>query len=135
MHHPLLSVLGGSDSSDDLSEEWDYRAHRYSTDRRQHRHRHSGECENVLVLCYRNRFGDTYQIQYASKKLPINGPFNGAPVPVQPPFKPRASPVQLPFKPRCGLPVFCTTEFLVRAKLKSKAKKTTEKQGSTQKNI
>ena len=50
MHHPLLSVLGGSDSSDDLSEEREDRAHRYSTDRRQHRHRHSGECENKFAL-------------------------------------------------------------------------------------
>ena len=81
-------------------------------------------------------------VQYASKKLPINGPFNGAPVPVQSPFKPHARPVQLPFaiigspvRVLCGLPVFCTTEFLAQAKLKSKAKKTTEKIGSTQKNI
>ena len=50
MHHPLLSVLGGSDSSDDLSEEREDRAHGYSTDRRQHRHRHSGECENNFAL-------------------------------------------------------------------------------------
>ena len=80
------------------------------------------------------------------KKLPINGPFNGAfngaPVPVQPPCTPRSAPVQAPFaiigSPvvfLCGLPVFCTAEFLARAKLKSKAKKTTEKLGSTQKNI
>ena len=31
------------------------------------------------------------------KKLPINGPFNGAPIPVQPPFKPRAAPIQALF--------------------------------------
>ena len=36
LHHvsSQLSILGGSDSSDDLSEEWEDRAHRYSTDRR-----------------------------------------------------------------------------------------------------
>ena len=76
------------------------------------------------------------------KKLPINGPFNGAPVPVQAPCTPRSAPVEAPFaiigspvRVLCGLPVFCTAEFLARAKLKSKAKKTTEKLGSTQKNI
>ena len=57
--------------------------------------------------------------------------FNGAPVPVQPPYMPHSAPVQAPFviigspvRVLCGLPVFCTTEFLARAKLKSKAKKT-----------
>ena len=45
-----VSVLGGSDGSDDLSEEWEDRPHRYSTDRRQHRHRHSGERENNFTL-------------------------------------------------------------------------------------
>ena len=76
------------------------------------------------------------------KKLPINGPFNGAPVPVpvQAPCTPGSAPVQAPFaiigspvRVLCGLPVFCTAECLAQAKLKSKAKKTTEKLGSTQK--
>ena len=35
-YHPQLSILGGSDSSDDLSEERVDRSHRYSTDRRKH---------------------------------------------------------------------------------------------------
>ena len=63
-------------------------------------------------------------------------------VPVQAPCTPRSAPVQAPFaiigspvRVLCGLPVFCTAEFLARAKLKSKAKKTTETLGSTQKNI
>ena len=81
-----------------------------------------------------------YMYSTRQKKLPINGPFNGAPVPVQAPCTPRSAPVQAPFaiigspvRVLCGLPVFCTVEFLARAKLKSKAKKTTEKLGSTQK--
>ena len=36
------------------------------------------------------------------KKLPINGPFNGATVPVQIPFQTRSKPVQIP----CAFPVF-----------------------------
>ena len=68
------------------------------------------------------------------KQIPINGPFNGAPVLIQAPCTPRSATVQAPFVFLCGLPVFCTAEFLARAKLKSKAKKTTEKLGSMQKN-
>ena len=66
------------------------------------------------------------------KKLPINGPLNGAPVSVQAPFPIIGSPIRCFFY--C-FPVFCTAEFLARTKFKSKAKKTTEKLESTQKNI
>ena len=44
----------------------------------------------VYILAYTSRnFHDVHNIhvihvQYASKKLPINGPFNGAPVPHAP---------------------------------------------------
>ena len=83
-------------------------------------------------------------IQYASKKTSLKRTVQrGArshSTPVHVPFKPRSAPIQAPFaiigspvRVLCGLPVFCTAEFLARAKLKSKAKKTTEKLGSTPK--
>ena len=39
-------------------------------------------------------------VQYTSKKLPINGPFNGPPVPVPFPFNVRSTSVQCPFVAR-----------------------------------
>ena len=94
---------------------------------------------DTIRLCILPHSKFIYELQ---KKLPINGPFNGAPVPVEAPCTPRSGPVQArfaiigsPVRVLCGLPVFCTAEFLARAKLKSKAKKTTEKLGSTQKSI
>ena len=71
-------------------------------------------------------------IQYASKKTSHKRT-------VHAPFSSRSSPVRynwLSCSCFCSVcPFFCTAEFLARAKLKSKAKKTTEKLGSMQKNI
>ena len=84
-------------------------------------------------------------IQYASKKtshkwtVQRGARSRSSPVDAPPPFSSRSSPVRNNWLSRscffCSLPVFCTAEFIVRAKLKSKAKKTTEKLGSTQTNI
>ena len=51
---------------------------------------------------------------------------------VHAPFKPHSVYLALPFVFLCGLPVFYTAEFLARAKLKSKAKTTTEHCVTTQ---
>ena len=63
-----------------------------------------------------------YMYSTLQKKLPINRPFNGAPVPVQAPCTPRSAPVQAPFaiigspvRVLCGLPVFCTAEAQVES--------------------
>ena len=85
-------------------------------------------------------------VQYASKKTShkrtVQRGARSRSAPVQAPCTPRSAPVQAPLaiigspiRVLCGLPVFCTAEFLAQAKLKSKAKKTTEKLGSMQKNI
>ena len=66
-------------------------------------------------------------MQYASKKTYINGPFNGVPIPAST----CSSSVHLIGSSVhffAGFVLF--TQFLARAKLKSKAKKTTEKPGS-----
>ena len=69
-------------------------------------------------------------VQYASKKTFPGRPF---------PLKPRSSPVRFPVHFFAVFVRFARfvalLEFLARAKLKSKAKKTTEKLGSMQKNI
>ena len=72
-------------------------------------------------------------MQYASKKTYINGPFNGVPIPAST----CSSSVHLIgsfVHFFAGFVLFTqgvfAAEFLARAKLKSKAKKTTEKPGS-----
>ena len=45
IYHPWLSILGGSDSSDDRSKEWEDRGHRYSPVRTWYWPRHSGKCK------------------------------------------------------------------------------------------
>ena len=53
----------------------------------------------ILVTClwYHGTVYNIYTYMYSTrqKKLPINGPFNGATVPVQIPFKTRTNPVRV----------------------------------------
>ena len=55
-----------------------------------HIHVHACGCVRLSCMCIYIVY-----IQYASKKLPINGPFNSATVPVQIPFKTRTNHVRV----------------------------------------
>ena len=80
-----------------------------------------------------------YTVQYASKKTShkrtVQRGARSRSAPVRAPCSSRSSPVRynwLSHSCFCAVcPFFCTAEFLARAKLKSKAKKTTEKLGCT----
>ena len=96
------------------------------------------DMESHRVILYSTR---TVRVNSHKRTVPVQAPFSSRTRPVQLPYTPRSAPVQAPFAINwlsrscfCAVcPFFCTAEFLARAKLKSKAKKTTEKLGSTKK--
>ena len=88
-------------------------------------------CESTCTVCVK-KTSHKRAVKQGARSAPVQARHAPSSL-AHAPFKPRLVYLALPFVFLCGLPVFfCTAEFLARAKIKSKAKTTTEHYETTQ---